>query len=117
VALYDNLCPSCGEVIPARVVPARQSGATGFPCPACGRKLRTARVPITLTLPITIAISLFSCYSFGLRGFTAVAVFVLALLPVYFVVYVAIGLVVSPPLELFPDQSDQGRKPKKIPGP
>jgi len=105
MALYDNKCPSCGETIPQRSVPARQSGATGFPCPACGKRLRTARLPARLTVPLTLTLSVGLCFFFALRGLTAIAVFLLVLLPFYFIVYMAVGLVFPPLLEIFPTEA------------
>ena len=107
MALYDNKCPSCDEVIPQRKVPARQSGSTGFPCPACGRRLRTSRLPLSLTLPATFAVSTALTYYFGLRHATAVIVSIVLSLPLFFVIYVVIGLMIAPPLELFPGEDNR----------
>jgi hypothetical protein len=46
------------------------------------------------------------CLYFGLRGLIAIAASAFVCLPIYFIVYVAIGLAISPPLELFPGDDD-----------
>jgi hypothetical protein len=102
MAIYDGKCPTCGEVIPKRAVPAQQEVLTGFSCPGCGRRLRTARIPDKLTYPITVAICALAYLLVGFRGWIATLFFLFALFPVYLIVCVAIGLVFPPPLELFP---------------
>ena len=105
MALYDRKCPGCGEIVPQRKVAPWQPN--GFPCPACGRQLRTARVPARLTVPVTLATSIGLSFSLGLKGLTAIAVSTLAALPVYFVVYTVLGLLFPPALELFPLKDNQ----------
>ena len=99
MALYDRKCPSCGVVISQSQTPIWD--AKGFPCPACGRLLRTSRQSLKLTWAITLAISIGVSFYFGLRGLTAIIISVVASVPFSFIVHSALGLIFSPPLEPF----------------
>jgi hypothetical protein len=82
----------------------------GWPCPRCGRLLRTAHMSLKLTWAITLVISTGMCLYFGLRGSAAVVVSLIASVPLSFIVHAVIGLFSSVPLELFPDQEDPGNE-------
>ena len=104
MALYDRKCPSCGEVIPQIQTPIWES--SGFPCPACGRALKSSTLPIKLTLPITLTIAMSLCFYFGLRGPTAILISLVASIPLYFIVYAAVGLIFPPSLKLVSSKGD-----------
>lgn len=108
MALYDRKCPSCGEVIRQIETPIWEAG--GFPCPACGRTLKSSILSVKVTLPITFGISVSACYCFGLRGSTAGLISLVASFPLYFAVYAAIGLFFPPGLVLVPDKKDAPNK-------
>ena len=106
MALYDKNCPNCGSVIRESQTPIWD--AKGFPCPACGQQLRTARVSLKLTWAITLPISVGVCLLLGLQGLSAILYSVVVSVPLSFLVHSALGLVFSPPLEPFP-----GKQPHK----
>jgi hypothetical protein len=106
MALYDRKCPACGRIISQAQVPIWQSG--GFPCPACGRQLRTSLGDLKVTWAITLCASMAGCFYFGLQGYTALVTALIASVPLSFVVHSALGLVFAHPLEPFP-----GDPPKK----
>lgn len=98
MALYDRNCPACGKVVPHTEVPIWES--TGWPCPNCGTLLRSARISLKLTWCIAIIVSGGTCFYFGLRNLSLVAVTLIAALPLSFIVHAAIGLVYVAPLEV-----------------
>src|ERR1700687_5336896 len=102
VRLYDRKCPACGGVITQTQTPIWD--AKGFPCPVCGRLLRTSRLSLKLTWAITLAISTSATFYFGLRGLRAIALSLLASLPLSFIVHSLLGLVFSPQLEVFSNE-------------
>jgi predicted RNA-binding Zn-ribbon protein involved in translation (DUF1610 family) len=104
MALYDRKCPSCGAVIPQKQTPIWQS--QGFPCPVCGRLLRTSLGDLKLSWAVTLAISLGGCLYFGLRGSTALLVSLIASVPLSLIVHSIFGLIFSHPLELFPNEKE-----------
>jgi hypothetical protein len=104
MALYDKSCPSCGRVLSKKQTPIREAG--GFPCPYCGQKLKSSVLSPKLTLPVTFISSTSLCLWFGLRGTTAIITAVIAALPIYFVVYVVIGLIAPPGLKLVSQRND-----------
>ena len=76
MALYDRNCPSCGIVISQMQTPIWQSG--GFPCPACGRRLRTSLGDLKFTWVVTLLIAMGACFYFGLQGATAIVISLVA---------------------------------------
>jgi hypothetical protein len=72
----------------------------GFPCPTCGRLLRSSRVSLKLTWTITLAVSIGGSLYIGLQGLKAIVISLIASVPLSFIVHAALGLVFSPPLEL-----------------
>lgn len=100
MALYDRKCPACGAVISQTQTPIWD--AKGFPCPACGRLLRTSRSSLKLTWAVTLAISISGCFYLGLRGPVGIAVSLVVSAPLSFIVHSSLGLIFSPPLEPFP---------------
>jgi hypothetical protein len=55
---------------------------------------------VKFILPLSLTASLLICVIFGLRGLTVILASLGATVPVYFVVYAIVGLVVPPGLEL-----------------
>jgi hypothetical protein len=101
MARYDRKCPSCGKIISQEQVPIWQSG--GFPCPACGRRLRTSLGDLKVSWAITLFVSMAGCFYFGLQGYTALVAALIASVPLSFVVHSVLGLVRAHPLEPFPE--------------
>lgn len=108
MALYDRNCPACGNVVSQRQVPVWESG--GWPCPSCGKLLRSTPTPLKLTWLITIPLSIGICFYFGLRDSTLILVALIAAIPISFVVHAVIGLLSSGPLELVPTENNTARK-------
>ena len=108
MALYDRNCPSCGRAISKLQTPIREAG--GFPCPYCGQKLKSSIISPKLTLPITLGLAIGLCFLFGLHGGRVGLIFLLIAPPIYFVVYVIIGLLIPPRLEIVPEKGDSARR-------
>jgi hypothetical protein len=99
MALYDRKCPFCGVVIPQTQTPIWD--AEGFPCPTCGRWLRTSRSPLKLAWVIALAVAIAASYFLGLRARRAIVISLSVSVPLAFVVHSILGLFFSPPLEPF----------------
>jgi predicted RNA-binding Zn-ribbon protein involved in translation (DUF1610 family) len=98
MTVYDRSCRSCRKVISPAQIPIWEG--KGFPCPACGRTLKTRMLPIKFTFPITFTLAITLCLGLGLRGPIAVLISLVASVPLYFIVYAAVGLAFPPELEL-----------------
>jgi hypothetical protein len=108
MSYYGKKCPACGNVILPPEVPASEQN--GFPCPACGKLLKTSLANLKFSIVIALALSLFLCLKFGLRGLSAIISTLLLLLPLSFVVNSALAAVFPPPFELLPDQKSENKK-------
>ncbi len=102
---FNRKCPACSEAIRPGQIPTWESA--GFPCPACGKILKSSVLPVKLVLPVTFTLSPSICFYFGLRGLTFVLVSLITAVPLYFIVCAIIGLVYPPGLELVPKRADR----------
>jgi hypothetical protein len=98
LARFNRKCPACSEVISPKQIPTWQSH--GFPCPTCKVILGTSALPMKLILPLSFTVSFLLCIIFGLRGLTVVLSSLGATVPMYFLVYAILGLLLPPRLEL-----------------
>ena len=108
MALYDRKCPACDAVIPQVQTPIWQS--RGFPCPACGRRLRTPLGDLKLSWAVTLALSIGVCLYFRLRTSSAVLLSLVISVPMSFIVHSVFGLILPQPLEFFPDKDEPPHK-------
>lgn len=108
VSRYDKKCPSCGEIISPTQVPRRQPA--GFPCPACGRRLKLSALPMKLTVPIALAVSASLCFFFGLRGLTAILLSLAVAVPLQIIVHTAIALAFPLRIDLVSPEDDHPTK-------
>lgn len=104
MAVYDRRCPSCRGVISPTQIPVWEG--KGFPCPVCGRTLKTFTLPIKFTLPITFTLAVTLCLCLGLRGLIAFLSSLVASVPLYFIVYAAVGLILPPWFEVISSEDD-----------
>jgi hypothetical protein len=97
---YDRNCPSCGKMMSPMQIPIWQSG--GFPCPGCGRLLRSSVPSLKLAWLITLFITIGICFFFRLSSPTAIAILLITSVALSFIVNAVMGLVSMVPLELVP---------------
>jgi hypothetical protein len=104
---YDRKCPACDTNVSPNRVPLREGD--GFPCPACGRKLKsTVPIPGTAVLPVIIAI-LLAWTVFGLRASIAIAL-LLVTLPAFFILNALLALKFPPPFRVASNHRDRRTK-------
>jgi hypothetical protein len=99
MAILDRTCPYCGAAVHQGETPIWD--ANGFPCPACGQRLRTRRRSLKLTWAITLPCAVGLSLLFGLRGWNGLFVCLGISVPLSFVIHSILGVVFPPPLDAF----------------
>jgi hypothetical protein len=99
MAIFDRTCPYCGAVVHQAESPIWD--AKGFPCPACGQRLRSRRRSLKLTWAITLPCAVVLSLLFGLRGWSGLFVCLGISVPLSFVIHSILGIVFAPPLDAF----------------
>jgi len=94
---YVRKCPSCGTNIHPSQIP--WSEGEGFPCPACGLKLKsTVYIPPRFIL-FEIPVVLLVCISLGARTSTTIAALLLAPMLIFFALNAFLAFIFPPPLK------------------
>lgn len=91
-------CPVCGMTIQWRYVRAREP----FECPRCGERLRVAKRHGQVLSVIAFGVALLAAFAIGARGWTAMAIGIILLLPIAAVLGAIVPLIFGLPLEPAP---------------